>query len=40
MVWERALTETDIKQSMAPGAAAVDATGKVTTTWARVKKSD
>ena len=40
MVWERTLTETDIEQSMAPGAAAVDATGKVTTTWARVKKSD
>ena len=28
MVWERALTETDIEQSMAPGAAAVDASAK------------
>ncbi len=38
MVWDRALSEKDIEFSMNPGAAAVDANGKLTTTWARVKK--
>ena len=42
MVWDRALSENDIEFSMDPGAAvaAVDANGKLTTTWARVKKSN
>ncbi len=38
MVWDRALSEDEIELSMNPGAAAVDAIGKLTTTWARVKK--
>ncbi len=40
MVWDRALTEAEIEQSMGDLAAAVDPSGKLTTTWARVKKSD
>lgn len=39
MVWDRALTEAEIKQTMNGLAAAVDATGKLATTWARVKRS-
>ena len=40
MVWQRALSEAEIEQSMEPGgAAAVDASDKLATTWARVKKS-
>ena len=38
MVWDRALSEADIETSMDPGAAAVEANGKLTTTWARVKR--
>lgn len=38
MVWDRALSEADIETSMDPGAAAVEANGKLTTTWARVKQ--
>ena len=38
MVWDRALTENEIELSMDPSAAAVEASGKLTTTWARIKK--
>ncbi|MDE0635003.1 MAG: LamG domain-containing protein [Candidatus Poribacteria bacterium] len=39
MVWDRALSEAEIKQSMEPGAAAVDPNAKLATTWANVKGS-
>ena len=39
-VWNRALTEDEIEQSMGDLAAAVDPSGKLATTWARVKKSN
>ena len=39
-VWDRALTEDEIEQSMGDLAAAVDPSGKLATTWARVKKSN
>ena len=38
MVWDRALTEAEIEQSMEPGAAAVDPNAKLATTWANVKE--
>lgn len=38
MVWERALSEKEIEFSMDPSSAAVEASGKLTTTWARIKK--
>ena len=39
MVWERALTEAEIEQSMEPGGAAVDPNDKLATTWGNVKAS-
>ena len=41
MLWDRALSEAEIEQSMEPGAAAaVDPSDKLATTWANVKKSN
>lgn len=40
MVWDRALSEADIKTSMDGVGAAVDAAGKLAVTWARVKRTD
>ena len=37
MLWDRALSEKEIEFSMDPSSAAVDASGKLTTTWARIK---
>lgn len=39
-VWDRALSEADIKESMLGIGAAVDPSGKLAVTWARVKKSE
>ncbi len=38
MVWDRALDENEIEFSMDPSSADVEASGKLTTTWARIKK--
>ncbi len=39
-VWDRALSEADIKESMLGIGASVDPSGKLAVTWARVKKSE
>ncbi len=38
MLWDRALTEKEIAFSMDPSSADVEASGKLATTWARIKK--
>ena len=37
-VWDRALSESEIKESMGNITTAVDVSGKLTTTWGRIKK--
>ena len=38
MVWDRALSENEIEFSMDPSSADIQASGKLVTTWARIKK--
>lgn len=38
MLWDRALSEKEIEFSMDPSSADVEASGKLTTTWARIKR--